>query len=135
MNTKLPNIRFQELIQEANDILPEPYENGYIPKDVVVLIIDRASIEFEGDPSALDYERIKIKDNPYILAVADTNGRNACRIPSNFPNRIQQKALLAFKMLIGYMGIYPFKRIWALTVPESWRSEEDVDPTIGKYRG
>lgn len=133
---KLPYVRMQELIEEANNLPVEPYEKGYVPKDVVVLVIDRASIEFEDDdPTALDYERIKIKANPYILAVADTNGRNAYRILANFPQRIQQKAMLAFKALIGTFGVYPFKRIWALTTPESWRSEEDVDPTIGKYRG
>lgn len=130
-----PSLNMVDLIEEANNLPVEPYEKGYVPKDVVILVIDRASIEFEGDPTILDYERIKIKENPYILAVADTNGRNAYRILAEFPQRLQQKAMLAFKVLIGTFGIYPFKRIWALTVPKSWRSEEDIDPTIGKFRG
>lgn len=131
MNTQFASLK--KLIEEANALPTEPWESGYIPQDVVVLVIDRASIEFTHDKSCLDYERIEIKRNPHILAVACTEGRNAQRALREFPQRLQQKAMLAFKMLIGSFGIYPFQRIWNLTVPESWRNQE-IDPTPGKIR-
>jgi hypothetical protein len=132
----LPLVPMRKLVEEANNLPVEPYERDYVPRDVVVLVIDRASIEFQDeDASCLDYERIRIKPNPHILAVASTDGvRNSYRILAHFPQRIQQKALLAFRLLIGSFGIYPFKRIWALTVPESWRGEDGIDQTIGNVR-
>jgi hypothetical protein len=137
LNPELPFKSLSELVKEANNLPIEPYEYDVKTRDVVVLVLDRASVEFEHDDhpevggSALDYETLRIKSNPHILAVAalDRNGvvHNAQRRIGDFPNRIQQKALLAFKALIGSFGIYPFKRIWALTTPLSWRDESDID--------
>lgn len=128
--------RIEELIAEADQLPKERYETGYIPEDVVVLVIDRASIEFNFEPNAMDYTGLRIKDNPYILAVAGFKGdeiRQAHRPLREFPNRLMQKAMLGFKMLIGGFGIYAFQRIWNLTVPESWRNQT-IDPTPGKIR-
>ena len=139
MFRKFDLVHITAMIAEANNLPKEPWESGYIPQDVVVLVIDRASVEFDCEPTLLDYERVRIKENPYILAIAGVTQdgviRNSHRALCRFPQRLQQKAMLAFKMLIGDFGVYAFKRIWALTVPESWRNEADVDPTPGKVRG
>src|SRR5581483_3365075 len=89
----LPFRSLRELHEEANNLPMEPYEDGRNPDDVVVLVIDRASVEFEDEePCALDYERIRIKPNPRILAVAslerDGTVRNAQRRLADFPQRL-----------------------------------------------
>ena len=132
INDKLPLLSLSVLRKEANEMPIEPYEEGYVAKDVVVLVLDRASVEFlDADPTCIDYERIKIKENPLILAVActeeDGRFRNSHIRLGSFPNRLRQKAMITFKALIGSFGCFQFKRIWALTTPLPWRDEMDID--------
>jgi len=131
LNYELPYLHIKSLLSEANAMSNTPYDEG-LEDDIVVLVLKRSSVEFQ-DPerSMVDYENITIKTNPEILAVAtmenDGTIRNAARRLGDFPPRLKQKTLLAFKALIGSLGIYPFKRIWALTTPLSWRDESDLD--------
>jgi|10_taG_2_1085330.scaffolds.fasta_scaffold35623_3 hypothetical protein len=132
LNPELPLLNLKDMATEANKIPDNPWEYPNGIEDVVVLVLDRASVSFEShDNISTACDNVKIKSDPRVLAVACLQGDgeiyNSARRCNDFNSRLREKTFLAFKALIGSMGIYPFKRIWALTTPFSWRGEDDVE--------
>ena len=135
LNPDLPLVSLKELLQEVNKM---PDGENHAPDDgIVVLVLRRSSVIFSDENDEQkgginDIERISIKPNPEIIALAsmenDGTIRQSHRSWYHFSDRTKQKTCLALKTIIGSaVGIYPFKRIWALTTPLGWRSEEDVE--------
>jgi hypothetical protein len=135
LNSKLPLLSAKELLQETNKM---PHGENHAPDDgVVVLVLKRSSVTFldENDKEKggfFDIDQISIKPNPEIIALAsmenDGTIRQSHKTWYHFSDRIKQKTCLALITIIGSaVGIHPFKRIWALTTPLSWRSEEDIE--------
>ena len=135
LNSNLPLLSIKELLQKANTM---PNGENHAPDDgIVVLVLRRSSVIFtdendEQKAGIFDIDQISIKPNPEIIALAsmenDGTIRQSHRSWYHFSDRTKQKTCLALKTIIGSaVGIHPFKRIWALTTPLSWRSEKDVE--------
>ena len=138
LNENLPFLRLDAFLDEAVKI-KEPFEDDNLPEDVMVLVVDRKHVrivEGNGDWGlGLGNVRVIVDENAHVLALASTKTEdgvcsfeyNAHRRLSDFPSRLQRKTMVLFKALIGGFGIYPFKRIWAMTVPLGWRGEMDIE--------
>lgn len=144
----LPLLRPDVFFTEAAAQLKEhPYPLDKVPQDLVVLVVDRKDVEFLPGPSdpfkgdwglGLGNVKVRVSPDAYVVALASTiteDGEcalehNAHRTWQNFPDGLRTKIFILFKCLIGSMGIYPFKRIWALTVPSSWRDESGIEKEL-----
>ena len=140
LNKNLPLLHLRDLLAESND-MPNP--EGYAIDDgIVVLVLKRSSVSFpedEDEESPTSWLSgipvISIKPNPEILAIVSVDNTGKIDIGkqpwSYFSDRIKQKISIALKAIIGLIGVYQFKRVWALTTPLSWRGESDIEiPTL-----
>lgn len=148
----LPLLRTEQFMQEAEAQFKEhPYPVDV--RDVVVLVIDRKDVEIVprsvprpgtdewNDRSyglGLNNLKVTISPNARVLALASTttiDGEsdlefNAHRTWSSFPDGLRTKCFACIRTIIGSLGMYPFKRIWALTTPLPWRDESGIEKEL-----
>lgn len=129
--------RLDDLLKEADN---EINYDGQPPNKInpVLVVLNRDDIASIGNHTYPNTIELKKTVTP-VLAIAtfgkreyvDDQGEECYEPTVNYHQRLHNglayRIMLAMKMLIGSMGIYPFKKIFFRTVPQCWTQDDISD--------